>query len=398
MTFNDELAQELLERRDRDTAPFFAGRHDEIRRFDAALRESEHGGEQAVFRIYQGAPGCGKTSLVGRLRQIRSEGVLFVDIRKRHLVSEDALVERVKDLVADSGSTGTRIASTVLRAIGARLRVQPVGNALGEAVVDKAVGKTKVVLYMDEAQLIDHNEQPGLVRLHAYGLGVPAVCLFTGLSHTADRIGSVEGLSRLASNAVVNMGAMSEEDCVESTSMMLDELGVAGAKWEAAQTVAALSHGWPQHLHGAQTALCRELLRTDGVLRDVDAALVRTESDRNRREYYDRRLSGSVLGEWPALTAGVVAKVRAEQPPTPPALAKLCRNEIERQGLDRDPDFEMPPREFAATLVERGVLSRTSEGRYDVAIPSMVRWLAELSEGSEPPGVGDGADSKKDFR
>ena len=379
MTFNAELAEELLQRRDRDTAPFFAGRRDEIRQFDAALRESERGGEQAVFRVYQGAPGCGKTSLVGRLRQIRSEGALFVDIRKRHLVSEDALVERVRDAVAHAGSTGTRIAATALRAIGPRLRVQPVGNALGEALVDKAVGRTKVVLYMDEAQLIDHSEQPGLVRLHAYGLEVPVVCLFTGLSHTADRIGSIEGLSRLASNAVVNMGGMSEEECAESTSMMLDELGVVGARSEAARMVAALSQGWPQHLHGAQTALCRELLRTDGVLPEVNTARVRMESDRSRWEYYERRLSGSVLGEWPALTAGVVARVAAERPPTPPAITKLCRNEVQRQGLENDPDFEVTPKKFATTLIERGVLCVTPDRRYDVAIPSMSQWLEESS-------------------
>lgn len=379
MAFNIQLAQELLQRRDRDTAPFFAGRQDEIRKFDAALRESEHGGEQAVFRIYQGAPGCGKTSLVDRLRRIRSEGVVFVDIRKRHLVSEDALVDRVRDALADAGSTGTRIAATVLRAIGSRLRVQPVGDALGEVIVDKTVGRTKVALHMDEAQLIDHNEQPGLVRLHVYGLGVPTVCLFTGLSHTADRIGGIEGLSRLASNAVVNMGAMSEEECAESTSMMLDKLGVVGAKPEAAQMVAALSHGWPQHLHGAQTALCRELLRTQGVLRDVNATEVRRESDRRRHEYYDKRLAGSVLGEWPALTAGVIARVRAERPATQPALTKVCRNELERQGLNNDPDFEVTPKEFAASLVERGVLSLTPGRRYDVAIPSMAQWLGRLS-------------------
>ena len=386
MAFNVELAQELLQRRDRDTAPFFAGRHDEIRQFDEALRESEHGGEQAVFRIYQGPPGCGKTSLVDRLRRIRSQGVVFVDIRKPHLVSEDALVERVRDAVADAGSVGTRIAATMLRAIGSRLRVQPVGEALGEAIVDKTVGKTRVVLHMDEAQLIDDNEQPGLVRLHVYGLGVPAVCLFTGLSHTADRIGGIEGLSRLASNAVVNMGAMSEEECAESTSMMLDELGVVGMQSEAAQMVAALAHGWPQHLHGAQTALCRGLLRTQGVLKDVDATEVRSESDRRRHEYYDRRLSGSVLGEWPKLTAGVVARVREERPATPPALTKLCRNEIERQGLDNDPDFEATPKEFSTTLVERGVLSFTSDRRYDVAIPSMGQWLERMSGKPGPLG------------
>ncbi|MYA17577.1 MAG: ATP-binding protein [Gammaproteobacteria bacterium] len=76
MAFNFELARERLERRNLPATLYFAGRHDEIRQFDAALGESERVGKQAVFRIYQGAPGCGKSSLVGRLRQIRSRGVL----------------------------------------------------------------------------------------------------------------------------------------------------------------------------------------------------------------------------------------------------------------------------------------------------------------------------------
>ncbi len=56
--FNRELADELLEDRDRDTARFFAGRDDEIQRFDAAVREAQRS-KQAV-RFYLGAPGCGK--------------------------------------------------------------------------------------------------------------------------------------------------------------------------------------------------------------------------------------------------------------------------------------------------------------------------------------------------
>ncbi|MDE0189930.1 MAG: hypothetical protein OXQ90_01110 [Gammaproteobacteria bacterium] len=59
------------------------------------------------------------------------------------------------------------------------------------------------------------------------------------------------------------MGAMSGDECVESTSMMLDELGGVGDRTKAARMVAALSHGWPQRLDCAQTALSPESLRTE---------------------------------------------------------------------------------------------------------------------------------------
>jgi len=36
-------------------------------------------------------------------------------------------------------------------------------------------------------------------------MGVPAVFVFSGLSHTADRIGKLEGLSRPSNNAIVNI-------------------------------------------------------------------------------------------------------------------------------------------------------------------------------------------------
>ena len=89
---------------------------------------------------------------------------------------------------------------------------------------------------------------------------------------------------------------MTEEECAESTQNMLDALGAVGDREHAAETVAKLSLGWPQHLKGAQTVLCRELLQTNGDLGEVNYSRVRSESDRNRHDYYNARLSGSILG------------------------------------------------------------------------------------------------------
>ena len=71
MRFDAPRAHQLLRQRDRDDAPFFAGRRAEIQRFDDALAEvggrREHD-NAATFLVYQGAPGCGKTSLMHHLR------------------------------------------------------------------------------------------------------------------------------------------------------------------------------------------------------------------------------------------------------------------------------------------------------------------------------------------
>ena len=67
-------------------------------------------------------------------------------------------------------------------------------------------------------------------------------------------------------------------------------------------------------------------------------------------------------------------------------LAKLCRTHIEQHGLDDDPDFEASPSEFASALVERGVLAITEDNRYDVAIPSLARWLGITGDGKQASG------------
>ena len=56
------------------------------------------------------------------------------------------------------------------------------------------------------------------------------------------------------------MGAMAEDECAESTRNMLGAVRANGDREHAGQVVAALSLGWPQHLKGAQSALCRGLL------------------------------------------------------------------------------------------------------------------------------------------
>ena len=51
-----------------------------------------------------------------------------------------------------------------------------------------------------------------------------------------------------------------------------------------------------------------------------------------------------------------------------------------------DPTFDTTAKEFAAILVERGVLSVADDHRYDAAIPSMSRWLLDNAADLEAHG------------
>ena len=393
MTFNHELAVELLDDRDRDTARFFAGRDEEIRRFDAAVREARRS-RQAVFRIYQGAPGCGKTSLAEHLKEIRSTRMLFVGINPNHLRSADALMEQVRRAATESGSSTGKAAYRIAEMVGSRLRIGGAAKDFQDYVAKRSVKDAGVVLHLDEAHSIGPSEGDELRNLHMTGLGLPCVLLLTGLRHTLERLTAIEGLSGLSRNAVVDMGAMAKDECAESTGKMLEKLGVVGdstQREQAARMAAELSYGWPQHLNCAQVALCRELLRVSGALDAMDAARVANVSDQMRYDYYRDRLAHPVLSLDPSVTKRIIVEVDRRSIRTIPQLNALCDEAVAQAGLADDPFFvEIPPGGFARTLLEKGVVTVTPQGGCELAIPSMVDWavneLAADPQSASPTG------------
>jgi len=98
MRFNTELARKL-KFDDRDVAPFFAGRQAEIKSFENALESAEEK-SQAVFRIYQGAPGCGKTSLAFHLPKITAETTIFTRFSETDNFDKASLAVAIHDAVA----------------------------------------------------------------------------------------------------------------------------------------------------------------------------------------------------------------------------------------------------------------------------------------------------------
>lgn len=381
MAFDADQARRLTRSRDRDTARFFAGRAVEIQRFDDALAGLEDRDEYdnaAEFIIYRGAPGCGKTSLAKHLRHKRRDDALFVDIDLEHLATAEALVRRVLEQATEAGSLGSRIGGKVVQALGSRLRMRDVAQDVSDLVAMRVAKGTKLVLHLDEAQEIDRSERAGLVKLHTTGLGIPSVFVMTGLDHTPHSLGRLGGISRLSSNAIVKMGVMANAECVESTLMMLDELEIAGTNAEksrAAQSVAALSFGWPHHLRGAQSALCRELVRTGGVLDEVDTDGVRSESERNRHDYYLGRLDHPILSKHRPVTLSVITEAHERRPGSVGELGRLCREQMDRAGW---PDLADPDK-FAYALVEKGAVSAGPDGACEIPIPSMSDWAAALT-------------------
>ena len=55
----------------------------------------------------------------------------------------------------------------------------------------------------------------------------------------------------------------------------------------------------------------------------------------------------------------------------PRDVGELCIEQIEALELNKHPLSNVAPEEFANTLVEKGVLSFTSDDRVDASIPTM---------------------------
>ena len=377
MAFQKERAARFANIKDRDWAPFFTGRREEIAQFDLALEEtrtlSAQGMEDGVFRIYQGTPGCGKTSLLRELRRLHPE-LLFVNIREKHLVSEDALLKQIQDSALLARFKHDKAISAA-EAVLELFRMKEMGKALRTTVSEHLSTKTEVVLYSDEAQKLGSAQRPGLTVLHENELGMPVTVILAGLSHTSERLRSIEGLSRLAVNSEVNMGAMLDNECVESTLNMLDDFGIEHGPQMArtCEDVARMSRGWPQHLNRAQTALSVQLLETDGDLTAVDMTKVEHRSDQDRASYYAARLEGSILGQRPELVSALVWRLHKDQPSDPLDFQDMCAEEINRFQLANRRGFD--PEKYSQAMLERGVLSKDGNNRYVVAIPSMAKWL-----------------------
>ena len=385
MAFDSEQARRFIDLGDRDFAPFFAGRAAEIRHFESSFNTLTWKEKRsAAFRIFQGAPGCGKTSLVQHLRHLYADDVLFVDIDDEDLVSKESLTRQIREKALSFGSLRGGLAAFA-QMVGTYLRVtRPGSDEVRNFVADHATRDKKVVLFMDEAQVFGEDQQPGLVLLHTTGLGFPTVALLAGLSHTAGRLRSIGGISRLAANAVINMGAMSESECVDSTGLLLDACGVIGRQFRAgsnwcrtvARFVAWLAAA-PERL--ATGPMSRATTHRRAYWTEVDLGVVRSESDRTRRDYYQIRLSDTVLDMVPAATARIVAKVTETRPDRMYELEGVCEEVIVDMGLDKDTRFRTNAEQIAKALVERGVLAIADGGSYDVAIPSMLDYLHEVS-------------------
>ena len=404
---SDELLKEIALGEDRDVAPFFVGRRAEIAAFEGAVVASK-AKAQTVFRIFQGAPGCGKTSLLTHLHATAPDHRVFVP-----LVDDDALTSTrafascIDAAVASDPAAWAKALGPVLRTAGklGNLFV-PGSSSVAEAVAGSAekiattwnneeaakrLQNLELVLVCDEAQALNENHESVLRMLHKSGIqgGISSVLALAGLSHTAATLGEMEGLSaRLSQNAVVNMGMLDEAECVESTRMMLARCGVGGTDdqhEEAARLVGPMAHRWPQHLACAHAALANELIRVDRNLERIDFNAVNRETTAARHTYYGKRLANHPVLQDGPFTARLVGMVHETAIALDWKLAEVCEAALQHPDTPARLQARGDAEELAKAVVAKGIVGQMGDAEpYEACIPSMATWLGEQLPMDDP--------------
>ena len=410
MAFNRELAEELANaQRDRDRARYFAGRVAEIDAAESAFAEARKY-TQTAFRVFTGAPGCGKSSLLTHIRESHADNpeLLFVKLSPNDRLDSradlyEAAAEAALKRPPPSEDGREKLRHSVAKhaagaqAIGETVRIKNAGGLIRDWYAAHRLSHLTVVFVCDEAQNL--RKQPllrAISGLHDSGLDfndpdpVRSVLLLTGLTHAKQVLDEAK-ISRAAHNADVDMGALSKDECVESTLAMFDDLAVEGSDGDCrvmAERAAGLSHGWPQHLFAVQQVLCRSLLAAAGALRDVDVRDFARRSDEARYAYYRERTAAPEFGGDRELVQGIVADLagRNEDVCTDADLRLLCDEQIKALRRSDNPFFKLTPKQIADGLVRKGVVCRDADGCYMVPIPSMVTWAQEQLRGQPQQG------------
>ena len=389
--------------------PFFRGRDREFDVFRRAANSLHAGRTGGSTMIFQGAPGAGKSALMGEcMEAVRRHSTpeapwVAVPVNPGSLQSPvyvvEAMVratnaesERLREIT--SGSVGAKALDEFLdlgRSLYRELS-QRGGGAFGlsvggrrdegiiaERVFHNAAPLLKnfhLVVFVDEAQNTPAKDttRDVLDCLHRASHGIPLVAAFFGLSDTQDVLRQC-GLSRFARGRVVNLEPLTCEDAacaIRDAFTAYDFAGTPEDRVAWVERLAELSQGWPQHINSVSVA-ASSVIRDNDYRIDagrLDAAVAVAEE--YKQEYYAGRLAAG--SQDPAFYKQLA--LAAEGKPN----GSLPRAELRRLAA---PVLENPALDFDDLLTDAlhaGLLAPIQElpYHYHIPIPSFADYLRAL--------------------
>jgi len=387
---------------------FYAGREDLI---EAALDSADLAMEgfrrgeasSGETRIFQGAPGAGKTSLLKEIAR---------DPRTRGCEARAEVLPRIAEISVEELKDETLAVMAIARALPGKapkrfLRTMQVSAGLAAGFPGasasasftstsppprasfrqlghlsredrnwRACWDRPLVVAVDEIQDAASETLHVLRELHLGEHGLPVVPVYGGLSNSRDVLENEVGLTRIVPEHVVTMERLSPREAERAVDRLLTECGVANRdRTSIREDLAKATSGWPQHLHNGMRVLARMLAKADG---DMDKVLERDVLQREmevRNERHEVRTSRK-MKEVPAFVARVMSAALHEDLHLPAVLKKM--KDLSAAG--REDDERLPESETAESflyghLVRKGALQESSEGVFKCPIPCFADYL-----------------------
>ncbi|MCY4153110.1 MAG: ATP-binding protein [Aestuariivita sp.] len=380
---------------ERDVARFFAGREaflDHIKKAceGAAHTIAEGGKITSATRLFYGAPGAGKTSLLTEFHVHAARGnfgtpaPVIVDLPSSQSLrrEEDVILQIAEALGKDSLFRTTTHSDARVNAdipvIGGGVTKGQVQNPPAATFFHlKQITKTlsprrPILLCVDEIQNMNPEAKDIMDILQQGKHGLPIIPIYAGLGNSLNVI-MRHGVSRPVSGYIHGVEALASTEAEAAVTAMLDRFKVdqSGADRDWPATLAQRADCWPQHLHNAMRALALELIRRDvkGVLARVNPEAVFTHERRLRMQAYGWRMS-EMISDHRELAARVMQRVVASTPTRSEvkqiiAVLHKTRSCILTEGVSVNSFFN--------ELLHQGLLQEFHEERADGTIVDVLR-------------------------
>ena len=388
---------------------FFRGRDREYEVFRKAANSLRAGRTGGSTMIFQGAPGAGKSALMGEcMEAVRRHSTpeapwVAVSVNPGSLQSPvyvvEAMVsaanaesERLRQITSGSVATKTLVNLLNLARKLYRELARRGGGAFGlsaggcrngsvttEQVLHNAAPLLRnfhIVVFVDEAQNTPAKDttRDVLDCLHRASHGIPLVAAFFGLSDTQDVLRQC-GLSRFADGRIVNLEPLAYEDAACAIGDALAAYDFSGTSEDRAvwvERLTELSQGWPQHINRVSVAAARVLLEHGGRMegRLLEQALQRGKERKD--DYYVGRLAAGSQDPafYKELALAVEGKPNGNLPRA--ELQRLAGPLLENSALSFD--------DLLTDALHAGLLSPIQElpYHYRIPIPSFADYLRAL--------------------
>ncbi len=394
--------------------PFFCGRDTEYEVFRNAaisLRDGDTGGGTMVF---QGAPGAGKSALMlecmeaVRLHSTPQDPWIAVSIdpgtlsypvdvvsdlihaaneetQRLSKLAPDSIADKFnqwldlgRKLYAELSSRGVSVAGFSVggkpQTNGRSDSVQSSGSVFRKTAV--LLENFHIVVFVDEAQNTPESTTTKAVldSLHRDPKGIPLVAAFFGLSDTKDVLRRC-GLSRLASQRIVNLDPLPLTDAKFSIRHMIDTYytGTEVQKENWTNALAELSQGWPQHIN--RTGIAAGLTLAENNTEKLESHLLEhalEKANELKNEYYEQRVESGGHPAWVYRQIALSANEKRSQ-----HTDVLSYNEIELLTESARKKRNETIDEFITDALHAGLLSPVKGmlDHYKIPIPSLGDYL-----------------------